>query len=110
MFFFVQILVVCQRWSQENILSQVSTLEGHSQKVNSVKFSPDGKRVVSGARDKLVKIWDCETGAEVSSCVRVYWVFFCSGGFAAVHPWFILEVVCKDGVAAVSDAEGALGS
>ena len=32
-----------------------------------VSFSPDGKRVVSGEWDKLVTIWDTDTGAEVSS-------------------------------------------
>ena len=33
-------------------------LEGHSEKVASVKFSPDGKRIVSGSYDGTVKIWD----------------------------------------------------
>jgi WD40 repeat protein len=28
-------------------------------------FSPDGKRVVIGSRDKLAKNWNAETGAEV---------------------------------------------
>ena len=32
----------------------------------SVAFSSDGKLVVSGSDDMLVKIWDAETGAEVS--------------------------------------------
>ena len=52
---------VLQIWSTEN-------MEGG---VNSVSFSPDGRLVVSGADDKLVKIWDSETGAEVISFVRV---------------------------------------
>jgi len=46
---------------------QVCTLTGHTEEVNEVAFSPDGKRVVSGSDDKLVKIWDVATGAEVSS-------------------------------------------
>jgi len=38
----------------------------------SVDFSPDGKHVISGSHDKLVKIWNAETGAEVSgSALRV---------------------------------------
>jgi len=44
----------------------VRTLAGHSDRVNSVAISADGKRVVSGSSDKTVKIWDVETGAEVT--------------------------------------------
>ena len=42
------------------------TLAGHSSYVTSVAISADGKRVVSGSMDKTVKIWDVETGTEVS--------------------------------------------
>ena len=41
------------------------TLVGHASHVTSVAFAPDGKRVVSGSLDSLVKIWDTATGAEV---------------------------------------------
>ena len=47
------------------------TLTGHSDTVFSVDFSPDGKSIVSGSEDNLVKIWDAEPGAEVSSFVGV---------------------------------------
>jgi WD40 repeat protein len=43
------------------------TLTGHTNWVRSIAFSPDGKRVASGSDDRLVKIWDTETGALVSS-------------------------------------------
>ena len=46
------------------------TLTGHTEIVFSVAFSRDGNRVVSGSGDTLVKIWDTETGAEVSSHAR----------------------------------------
>ena len=39
---------------------------GHSNKVTSVAYSPDGKHIVSGSDDKTVKIWDSSTGKEVS--------------------------------------------
>jgi WD40 repeat protein len=38
--------------------------------LTSVAISADGKRVFSGSKDKLVKFWDMETGAEVSRFVR----------------------------------------
>jgi len=50
---------------------QVHSLTGHSEKVNVVAFSRDGKRIVSGSNDLLVMIWDTATGAEVSSFVKV---------------------------------------
>ena len=40
---------------------QATLLEGHTDWVNSVTFSPDGKRVVSGSNDKTVLVWDVET-------------------------------------------------
>ena len=46
--------------------------KGHSGAVTSASFSPNGKRVVSGSIDQLVKIWDAETGAEVSSSVGMF--------------------------------------
>ena len=46
------------------------TLTGHSQEVTSVAFSADGKRVVSGSWDKLVKIWNSDTGAQVCNPCR----------------------------------------
>ena len=45
---------------------QIRTLTGHTALVRSVAFSPNGNRVVSGSGDNLVKIWNAETGAEVS--------------------------------------------
>ncbi|MFM9963051.1 MAG: protein kinase domain-containing protein [Planctomycetaceae bacterium] len=38
------------------------TLNGHSEPVMSVSFSPDGKRIVSGSHDKTLKVWDAQTG------------------------------------------------
>ena len=43
------------------------TLRGHKSEVRSVAFSVDGQRIVSGSEDRLVKIWNAETGAEVRS-------------------------------------------
>ena len=45
---------------------QECTLRGHSDYVRSVAYSPDGKHIVSGSDDNTVKVWDSQTGKEVS--------------------------------------------
>ena len=40
----------------------LKTLEGHSYPVNSVAYSPNGTKIISGSDDKTVKIWDAITG------------------------------------------------
>ena len=50
------------------------TLTGHSDWVNSVAYLPDGKHIVSGSDDNTVRVWDSQTGKEVS-------VLFCHRPF-----------------------------
>ncbi|KAA8628623.1 hypothetical protein SMACR_09419 [Sordaria macrospora] len=45
----------------------LQTLEGHSNVVCSVAFSPDGQRLASGAGDRTIKIWDAASG----SCLQI---------------------------------------
>ncbi|MYC74823.1 WD40 repeat domain-containing protein [Candidatus Poribacteria bacterium] len=39
-----------------------TTLTGHTKRVNSVTYSPDGNIIVSGSADGTVRLWDTATG------------------------------------------------
>ena len=55
-------IAVVSAWG-ENRQRLIRTFEGHADQVLAVSVTPDGRHVVSGSRDKTVKLWDLETGA-----------------------------------------------
>jgi WD40 repeat protein len=52
---------------QEHWTPLLQTLEGHSDAVEAVAFSQDGKLLASASWDRTVKLWDPATGAALQT-------------------------------------------
>src|SRR6266487_1210441 len=53
--------------AEETALPQVAqlTYAGHTDRIESVAWSPDGQRIASSSLDETVKIWDAATGVNI---------------------------------------------
>jgi hypothetical protein len=47
--------------------AELHTLTGHTNRVDAVAVTPDGRRAVSGPYDKTLKVWDLDTGAVLAT-------------------------------------------
>ncbi len=62
---------------------RVLTLDGHEDYVRALAYSPDGSLIATGSRDRTVKVWDAETGTELTTLTTpdgVAWVAFSPDG------------------------------
>ena len=48
----------------------INRLEGHRSGVDSVAFSPNGQRIVSGSEDSMLRLWDAQTGAAIGQPLK----------------------------------------
>ena len=51
-------------WSLEEN-REVRRMHGHSDRLTSILFAPDGVEVATGSHDRTIRIWDVETGQTV---------------------------------------------
>src|SRR5262249_55668991 len=45
--------------------AEVHLLEGHTAEIECVAFLPDGQRALSAGRDRVVRLWDLQTGKQL---------------------------------------------
>ncbi|KAF8646088.1 hypothetical protein AX14_009113 [Amanita brunnescens Koide BX004] len=61
---------------------ELMKLQGHRSTVNSLAFSPDGSKIISGSSDTTLRIWDASTGVEVLPPLRGHDDWVCSVAFS----------------------------
>jgi hypothetical protein len=49
--------------------AELACIRGHNDRVDSVAFDPDGRRIVTGSDDGTVRVWDTQSGVELA-CLR----------------------------------------
>lgn len=60
-----QVLVPCAARGEESLL--LKTIKGHTRILNSVAYSPDGRRLASASADYTLKLWDPADGSQVKT-------------------------------------------
>jgi WD40 repeat protein len=62
----VEVRIRARRVRQDLLSRPRAVLRGHTDEVQAVAFSPDGKRLVSGSKDGTVRIWDLASLQELA--------------------------------------------
>lgn len=50
-------------------LTRIGELSGHSNEINSVGWSPDGRSLLSASNDRTARVWDPWTGAQRTALI-----------------------------------------
>lgn len=62
---------------QKNNYKLSKTLEGHYNSVLSASYSPDGKYIASGSKDRTIKIWNAKSGECIKTLKGHTWDVLC---------------------------------
>ena len=56
-------------YADDGVITKERVFSGHTGSVDSVAYSPNGSRIVSGSRDKTIRIWDANTGTQIGNAL-----------------------------------------